>query len=305
VVTGPVVLPADVELVVVSFRSRAHLEVLLASWPVGTRVAVVDNSPGAEPLADLVDGHPGRRLVADGPGGYAAGINLAVAGSTAEHLVFVNPDSRPGVEVLTALVADLRADPSLAGVGALPVLADGTPEIGAGGWRPTLRRTLVHATGLHRRHPTAGLIALPTVGEPIELDWVCGAVFAVRRSTFTALGGLPEDYHVYSEDLDYGLGALSRGLRVRLRTDLPVRHDAGTSGAPRAYGAWLRGRAQAWWYRDNTGATVARLSRVALALGSLARVPLYLSRRRPALAAEARWYARALVRPGGPGPGAG
>lgn len=284
----------DVELIVVSYRSRNQLEVLLPSLPGDVRLALVDNSPGQEEIADLIAGHDRWRLVPEGPGGFAAAVNLAVASSDADYVVLINPDSRPTRSDLAAIVASLREEANVAAAAALTVSPDGRPEIGAGGWRPTPRRALVHALGLHTRLPHAGMVARPVRDEPITLDWVCGAVLAMPRATFLRLGGFDERYYMYGEDMDYGIVAQGAGLRSVLRTDVAVPHEGGGSGAPRTHTAWLRGRAQGSWLRDELGRVSADLIRSFLALGAIARVPLYLLRGKRNQARESLSFAKGL-----------
>lgn len=293
--------PDDVELVVVSFRSRRHLLQLLPTL-AGFALAVVDNSPGAEPLADLVEGVPRARLVAAGPGGFGAAVNLAARTSRLPYLILVNPDSRPEPEVLVALVDELRRDPTLAGVGPLTRGADGRIEIGVGGWAPSPARALVHALGLHLLLPRRGMVARPRVGSEPRVDWVSGACLAVPRETFLRLGGFDERLHVYSEDMAYGLAARRAGLREQLRTDLVVPHEGGGSGAPRTDNAWLRGQALAVWLGGNTSRRRGRAVRLALGAGMLARVPLYLATRRHGRAREALSYVRGLAQGAGADP---
>ncbi len=43
----------DIEVVVVSYRSRHHVADLLASWPSGLAVTIVDNSCNSDGIRDL------------------------------------------------------------------------------------------------------------------------------------------------------------------------------------------------------------------------------------------------------------
>lgn len=285
----------DVELVVVAYHSRSEIEQLLATWPSDLRVVLVDNSPGAEVLDDLVAGHPSRRLVPDGPGGFAGGANLGAFTSSSDILIFVNPDSRPTVEVLTALAAEVRTGPPTAGVAALLIQPDGRPQLGSGGWRPTLRRVLVHALALHAVWPHAGLVGRFAPGRRVDPDWVSAACLAVPRDVFLQLKGFDERYFVYQEDVDYGLRAAEAALPVRLRTDLHVPHEGAGSGASRTRNAWLKGRAQSNWIGDHLPPVRGRLMRTVLVVAFVLRVPMYFVQGRRTLAWEAVWFVRGLA----------
>lgn len=285
----------DVEVVLVAYHSRRQIEQLLTTWPPDVRLALVDNSPGEEALEDLVVAHPSRRLIPDGPGGFAGGANLGAFTSLSDIVIFVNPDSRPTVDVLRALAADIRTGRPTAGVAALLLAPDGRPQLGSAGWRPTLRRVLVHALALHAVWPHAGLVGRFAPGGRVDPDWVSGACFAVPRDVFSQLGGFDERYFVYQEDVDYGLRAADAGLPVRLRTDLQVPHQGAGSGAPRIRNAWLKGRAQSNWLGDHLSPVQGRLMRVVLVVAFLLRIPMYVLQGRRALAWEAVWFVRGLA----------
>jgi N-acetylglucosaminyl-diphospho-decaprenol L-rhamnosyltransferase len=231
----------DVTLVVVAYRSRPQVEAMLAGLPSHLPVIVVDNSDGSDGLPDLVSNRPNSKYLVGGGVGFARAANQGARAATSEFLVFVNPDTRPTAEHLAALVADVAADPRCAASAAVGVQPDGQPRIGVGGWEFTPPRAAVHAVGLHKLFPRAGLYAHPRAGERLQVDWVSGAVMAVRRTTFLELGGFDEDFYVYCEDVAYGRAARSRGLCQRLRTDVAVPGSSGGSGAPSLEMMRLRG----------------------------------------------------------------
>ena len=263
----------DFELVLVSYHSRQHLEQLLAGLPADLPLVVVDNALGVDRVQELLTGHPRWRYLDSGGGkGYAKAANLGVRTSTYEFIIFGNPDSRPTVEVFQALVDQLRHDPQIGSCSAVAMDQDGWPELGVGGWEPSVPRVLVHAFGLHKLLPTAGIWGPPSLGEVVERDWLSGTCMAVRRATFLALGGWDERYFVYNEDMAFGRKLREVSLRQIIRGDLQVPHAGGGSGAGSGYMSRLRGAAMASYLGAYHSAAGAAVMRGLLAAGYLVRV---------------------------------
>ncbi|WP_226913415.1 glycosyltransferase [Gephyromycinifex aptenodytis] len=221
----------EIEVVLVSYRSRAHVEQLVQMWP-GLAVVIVDNASGADGLAQFAADQPLVRYLDGGGQGFARAANLGAFSSTKRFVVFVNPDSRPTVDDLRALVDGLAVDPLSASHAATVTSADEDVEIGVGGWEPDVLRTSAYAVGLHKKWPKIGVYAKPAIGERLDVDWTTGACMAVRTEQFRRLGGFDESFFVYSEDMSFGRRVRQAGLGQRLRHDVVVRHGAGSSGAP-------------------------------------------------------------------------
>lgn len=239
----------DLEVVLVSYKSRHHVETLISSWPSELAVVVVDNSADVDGIVELVAGHPQARYVSGGGQGFGRAANLGAAVSERPYVVFVNPDTRPTPENLLDLVRGLAADRDALAHAATPIDPDGVIELGAGGWKPTIPRAFVHAVGLHKIFRHSGLFAHPRLEEHLDIDWVTGACMAVDRVRFRELGGFDETFFVYCEDTALGLLAARRGWSTRLREDVVVVHGSGTSGAPSSEMRRLQGASYAIFLR--------------------------------------------------------
>jgi N-acetylglucosaminyl-diphospho-decaprenol L-rhamnosyltransferase len=267
-----VVSNSDYELVAVSYHSGDNLRQLLGGLPDDIPVAIVDNARNADSVRELTEVRRNGRYVDSGGGkGYAKAANLGARTSTYDYLVFINPDSRPTAEVFGELVAELRGDPRLGAVSALLVEPSGRPEIGVGGWEPSISRAAVHAAGLHKLFPRRGIWARPKATEGIELDWLTGACMAVRRQTFLELGGFDERYFVYNEDMTFGRALRHSDYRQSLRTDLLVPHTGGGSGGSTNM-ARLRGASFVDYVRRHNSPFAAEMMRLSLLLGTWLRM---------------------------------
>ncbi|MEP6562875.1 MAG: glycosyltransferase, partial [Nakamurella sp.] len=106
------------EVVLVTYHSREQLVGLLDSALPDQRLVVVDNASGADGVGDVVRAFRNGRYLDGKNVGFAKAANLGARSSTAEFVIFANPDSRPTPEIWSALVAELIADPRLASVAA-------------------------------------------------------------------------------------------------------------------------------------------------------------------------------------------
>ncbi len=285
---------ARYEVVLVAYRSRPLVEALLARLPAELPIAVVDNARGADGLDQVVAGRPAARYL-PGPGeGFARAANLGARTSTADHVIFVNPDSGPTAEQFEAMIADLDADPDLVAVGATTVLSDGRVELGVGGWEPTVRRCLVHAVGLHAVLPEAGVYARPVPGRPLHLEWLSGACLVVRRADFLALGGFDESFFVYNEDMAFGRRVREAGRTLRLRTDILVPHAGGGSGEAKTRMFQMRGASMMQYVSSVNPPLPTALMRLELTLATLVRLAASAVRGRRALVRSHAAYVRGL-----------
>lgn len=261
----------DLEVVLVTYHSRLLVEELLAALPATLPVLIVDNGRGADNLDEFARTRARCRWLDGGGVGFARAANAGARASTAEYVVFVNPDTRPSLQQLETLVSELVGDPGLASVSATTVAPDGRVELGVGGWEPTIGRALVYATGLHSWLPRAGLFARPAPGEQIELDWLTGACLAVPRRRFLELGGFDERFFLYNEDVAYGRRAREAGYGQKLRTDILVPHQGAGSGATRTTMLQQRGASMISYVGYHHGRSTTTAFRLALTAGMAGR----------------------------------
>jgi GT2 family glycosyltransferase len=282
------------EVVLVTYRSRDLAAAMFDRLPPDVRIAVVDNAKGADGVPELVASRPGARYVEGAGKGFARGANDGARSSTADVVVFVNPDTEPTPQQLGALVADLVTDPGLAAVAATPVSPEGRVELGAGGWEPSVRRAFVYAVGAHVLFPEAGLVARPVPYRPISVDWMTGACLAVPRERFLALGGFDESFFVYNEDMAYGRRVREAGLRQRLRTDLLVPHAQGGSGGSKTRMYQMKGASMIRYVAGHNPARTVLGVRLALTLGYLLRSAAARAKGNASLSSEFLAYVKGL-----------
>jgi GT2 family glycosyltransferase len=285
----------DYEVVIVTYHSGGELGELLAAAHEDQRVAVVDNSSGVDGTREIVGRFREGRWLDGQSSGFAKAANLAARTSTAEYLIFANPDSRPTPEIWAALIDDLRADPTMGLVGVGAVEDSGRLELGIGGWEPTVGRIFVYATGLHRIFPNAGVYARPRKYEDARIEWLGAPCLAIRRDLFLQHGGFDERYFLYNDDMELGRTLRGAGLSQRLRTDLHVPHTGAGSGGESTAMFKQRGVSMARYLLYHNGFSAALAMRAMLVLGAVPRGLLAMARGRRSIARCQLAYMSGLV----------
>lgn len=282
---------------------RGCLETIVTTARTGfvlERVVVVDND-SRDGSADGLESLPLPLTLIRNPEnrGFAVACNQGAAGSRADVLLFLNPDTRLQEHSLTQPLAYLAA-PGHADVGLVGIQlvdTDGTVSRCCARF-PTPGRLLAQSLGLDR--------LLPRLFHPhfmVEwdhrstrvVDQVIGAFLMIRRSAFQALEGFDERFFVYFDDVDLALRARRHGWATVFLADARAVHaGGGTTDRIKAtrlfYG--LRSRIQfAFKHFGRSGGWL--VTGAALLAEPLARLGLALVRRSPVQAGEVlRGYAK-------------
>ena len=233
----------SVHVVIVNWNSGAQLRDWLRSFAAVAaddvaleRVTVVDNA-STDGSAEGVDTSLPLVVIRNADNrGFAAACNQGAAGSGAEYLLFLNPDTRlmPGSLELPAryLHSEHHEDVGIVGIqllGEAGHVARNTARA------PTARSMTGNSLGLDRLLPSvfpSHFVTEWAHDETRTVDQVMGAFFFVRRSVFEALGGFDERFFVYYEDLDFAMRARQRGWSsVYLATAQAYHRGQGTTEA--------------------------------------------------------------------------
>ena len=227
-------LPA-VDIVIVNWNSSAALEHCLSSLLASTRsrynpsrIVVVDNGSQDE-CAAVVKRFPEVELRQNGFNrGFAAACNQGAAGSRADYLLFLNPDTRVESGAIDEVVS-VMSRPGNAAIGICGIrLRDdaGAPALCCSRF-PTAWSLLLEASGLDRLNRG---IFRPRHMSPDELtidrdvDQVIGAFFLIRRALFETLCGFDERFFVYFEEVDLSLRARRCGYASRFVAGAAATH---------------------------------------------------------------------------------
>ena len=273
------------EVCIVSFHSAAVLgaclDSIVATIP-GVSVAIREHGGDPSDVASLVESRAREamsiRFEHDPTNpGFGAGCNALAAGSSADHLLFLNPDAE-----IQSWPWSVASPPPTAAILGPMMLGDGEAGRHAGvGFRI---RDEIARSWLRRTGPL-----------PHGRGFVSGAALLVDRGSFAAVGCFDEAYFLFYEDIDLCLRANDHGVTTQVDERWTVRHSGGHSTSERFGQALGWSYASACRFHATHGSNLAAY-RIYVTVDALARAAVRAATGRRSMAAGHLALARRAMR---------
>lgn len=233
-------MDASVRAVIVNYQTRAELRralrTLTAERSADLEVVVVDNGSTDGSAAMVRQEFPQAQLMASPVNlGFAGGVNLGLAGQSADYALVLNPDVDLSLGTLGQMVAFMQATPSAAAVSPLLVGPDGAIQEHLYRRFPTVPQVALFWTalgGLSRRircarhrwmeHAVKG-------SGPVAVDQCPGAAILIRWSDLSEVGAWDPGYFIWWEDVDWCYRARLAGRELFVLPGLRALHRGGAS----------------------------------------------------------------------------
>lgn len=220
---------SEMAVVIINYNTVDHLRTCLASLrATGAREIVVKDNGSTDGSVEMVQAEfPDVRVHPDfGNPGYGAAANQGVAATGARYVAVINSDTVFEPDGLTALSAYLDEHPKVGIVGPRLHNPDGSLQNSARAFfKPVTVRPLVKLIpGVRARS-----IYTWAHDHDRAVPWVVGAVLAMRRSAFDAVGGFDPSYFMYSEEVDLCWRMWEAGWEVHFTPRAVVMHVGGAS----------------------------------------------------------------------------
>ncbi len=201
-----------VSAVVVTYNSAAFLretlDALVTQTGADFEALLWDNASADESLAIAREFEPrGLRVVASEENfGFGGGNNRAVRETGGDIVLLLNPDCILPPGGLRRIAAAMARNPRIAVFGGKQVAPDGETLLHCGG---------VIDDGAHTRSIGRGQKDRGQYDRPRQVDYVGGALMALRRDVWEELGGFDDAFHpAYYEDTDLCARARRHGHQV-------------------------------------------------------------------------------------------
>lgn len=217
-------------IIIVNYRSRVYLEKCLTSIftkidsGVSFEVLVVNNG-----LRDETDGleivFPGLKIIqSQKNNGFGNANNLGAKEAQGEIIFFLNPDTEIVSQKISAVIREFESDSNLGILGSKVVSPDGSVQKWIFGSQINLWSILGNNIGLSQDEKK-----YCQSEKPVEVFWVSGTAFFIRRELFNQLGGFDERFFLYFEDVDICNRTHLLGKKVVYFSKFSVLHHGGKS----------------------------------------------------------------------------
>lgn len=235
---------SDVTAIVVTYNALPWVEPCLESVE-GVETIVVDNGSSDGTVDVVRERWPETRVLEQGNVGLAAGWNAGMAFASGRYFLILNADAWLTEGSLDRLVAFADEHPEAAIVGPRLLDPDGTLQRSVRGF-PTLWRLATEYFFLRKIAPRSTLLNGFYAGgfahdRVREADFVMGACMLVRRDAVDAVGGLDEDFFLFSEETDWAYRFRRAAWKVLFYPGAECVHVGGASHGGRLYRENVRG----------------------------------------------------------------
>jgi N-acetylglucosaminyl-diphospho-decaprenol L-rhamnosyltransferase len=284
---------ADVSVVVVTYNGLPHLERCLASV-AGYETIVVDHGSTDGTLELVRERFPEARLIEQENRGLGAGWNTGMRAAAGRYFLLLNADAWAVDDAVERLVEFADAHPEAAIVGPRLRNADSSLQRSVRGF-PTLWRLATEYLFLRKLAPRsralnafyAGGFAHDVVR---EAEFVMGACLLVRRQAVDEVGGLDEDFFMFSEETDWCYRFRAAGWKVLFFPGADVVHVGGEA-TRHEWGPMFREqvRGHLRFLAKHRGAAEAERARRLLLVALRARSLVFRGERRRTYREAARW----------------
>lgn len=187
-------------------------------------IIIVDNSSQYTDFIDVVDNSTIRYIKSERNVGFGAACNIGVKNAFGEILLFVNPDIIFLKNILSALddYSDYLSDGNILGFNFVDEL--GNPTYTHGNF-PSLKGEILELLFVHKLWPkyfsnyTIGKIEAPSNKGALDVDYVCGGLFATSRKYYEEMNGFDESFFLYFEETELMWRFKMRGKKISLLLD--------------------------------------------------------------------------------------
>ncbi len=225
------VMDMDLSIIIVNWNTKDLLDSCLDSIFSSTstrywEIIVVDNASTDGSAEMLEERHPSVRFIAnDSNVGFARANNIGLKESSGRYVLFLNSDTLIRDNSIDRMLSYMSEHEDVSFLGPRLLNKDGSLQVSA--LRiPTLYNSIgdllfgFFKSGFWSRFTTR----YPSYDREINAGWLSGACLMCSGDSIKKLGGWPEEFFMYSEDVMLGVNAEKSGMRKVYFPDAEILH---------------------------------------------------------------------------------
>jgi GT2 family glycosyltransferase len=189
---------------------------------------VVDNASQDESALMIRKKHPWAQLIESQVNtGFSGGNNLAMKKVKTPYILLLNSDAYVEEDTFTKALNYFQDNPDCDVLGCKLKFADGRLQPSAG-FLPTPLNTVLWISGLsiipgldpHPIHPRSK----DFFSREMEVDWVMGAFFMLKKEVYQETGGFDETIFMYGEEVEWCKRIKDNGFRMFYVPSFSITH---------------------------------------------------------------------------------
>ena len=197
-------------------------------------VIIVDNASKDSSVEVLKKEFPLVHLIeSDINMGFTRANNVAIRKAKRKYILLLNPDTIIiDVNILKKWTDFMDSNPDVGASGCKLIYEDGRHQVGDAGYMPVINTVFNFSLFLSKLKPDRfkGIfLNYNKLSKPIEVDWISGAGFLVRKEILETVGLMDEGIFMYADDIEWGCRIRKYGYRVVYLPHMKIVHLQGGS----------------------------------------------------------------------------
>ena len=212
-----------------------NLQPLPADWEIW----VADNFSGDDTVKVVRENFPHVNIIENKENlGFAAGNNQVFKRTDADFVLLLNPDTIVTLETIRSALKEIKNRPKIGALG-IQVLDENLKIQKSCFSFPTVLNDFVESIGLYRffsdewKKEKLANAFFDHESERLT-EWLMGAFVLVRREVIEKVGGLPEDYFMFTEEMDWCYRIWQAGFEILFTPKARVVHKYNRSAGQRS-----------------------------------------------------------------------
>jgi GT2 family glycosyltransferase len=227
----------NVSIIIVSYNCsellrKCMLSVYKQTTGLNFEIIVIDNSSIDNTLEMLSTHFPSVIVIANKQNyGFACANNHGIKITKGKYILLLNPDTVLSENAILKTITFMESKTHAGIVGCRLNNEDGSWQASVNAF-PSVLGTLFDSFFLNYLFFKTYLFTKKgwtkiDIVNPSKVDWVMGAFFLIKREVIQNLGGMDEQYFMYSEEMDYCYRASKKGFETWYYPLTSITHNWG------------------------------------------------------------------------------